>query len=78
MVAIAFGTCGPVPLVTGADAELNTLAFLLLLLYSLFRWGSGREAVIGSVIVALKLVLSLVFGYLGPADVAEWKPLAER
>jgi signal transduction histidine kinase len=64
MVAIAFGTCVLIPVVTGAEAELGTMAFLLLLVYSLFRWGSGREAVLGAGIVVAKLGLSAALGFL--------------
>jgi signal transduction histidine kinase len=56
MVALAFG----VAIVTGLAAiaghtvgpvDLYTMVFILLLPYSLFRWGSGREAVVGSAIM---------------------------
>ncbi|MDP9210305.1 MAG: sensor histidine kinase, partial [Actinomycetota bacterium] len=39
VVAALFGADGPV--------GLTTEVYVLLLLYALFRWGSGREAVIG-------------------------------
>jgi signal transduction histidine kinase len=59
MVAIAFGTCGLVSLLTGGDLNMTTMVYLLMLPYALFRWGSGREAVIGSA----------ALGYLRPTDV---------
>jgi signal transduction histidine kinase len=65
MVAIAFGVCAVTPVLTGAEPELNTMVYLLLLPFSLFRWGSGREAVLGSLIVLGKLGFSLALGTLG-------------
>jgi signal transduction histidine kinase len=38
--------------VVGARVELNTAAFVLVFPYAVFRWGSGREAVIGSLIMS--------------------------
>ncbi|GIJ67176.1 two-component sensor histidine kinase [Virgisporangium ochraceum] len=61
MVAIAFGTCGLSPLVTGGElAELQTTGFLTILAYALFRWGSGREVVLGSGIMLGRLAVSVV------------------
>lgn len=55
MAAIAFGATGVFEgagIVTEIDVpDLNALAFLLVLPYALFRWGSGREALIGLPIV---------------------------
>jgi signal transduction histidine kinase len=64
MVAIAFPVCALGEVVVGGDLRLNTLVFLTILLFSLARWGSGREAVIGTAIVATKIGLSTVLGYL--------------
>jgi signal transduction histidine kinase len=56
VTAVVFGatTIGDVVtrLGTGEPMELVTVAYVLLLPYALFRWGSGREAVIGMAIVA--------------------------
>jgi signal transduction histidine kinase len=68
MVAIAFGACGLAPLVTGAELDLNTLVFLLLLPYAVFRWGSGREAVLGGAIVLAKIGAATAVGHLGVGD----------
>jgi signal transduction histidine kinase len=70
MVAIAFGVCALVPLFIGVEAELNTMVFMLLLVYSLFRWGSGREAVIGAAIMTGKLGLSTATGFLSLVEMA--------
>ncbi|GAA1794693.1 histidine kinase [Luedemannella flava] len=68
MAAIAFGTCAAISLAIGRDPDFNSLAFVLLLVYSLFRWGSGREFLLGSLIVAAKVGLSLVMGELTLPD----------
>jgi signal transduction histidine kinase len=64
MVAITFGVCGLASVVTGADLGLNTLVFVLLFPYALYRWGSGRDIVLGSAIVLVKLGSSTALGYL--------------
>ncbi|MBE1485507.1 sensor histidine kinase [Plantactinospora soyae] len=68
MVAIAFGTCGLAALVVGADVQLDTMVYLLLLAYSLFRWGSGRDIVLGSAIVVARICLSIALGSLSLPD----------
>jgi signal transduction histidine kinase len=58
MVAIAFGGCAVSPLLTGGElVELQTMGFLTLLPYALFRWGSGREMVLGSAIMLGRLAV---------------------
>ena len=48
---------------TGEPLELFFAAYVLLLPYALFRWGAGRDAVIGgAIVVAWHLVTSLVSG----------------
>jgi len=68
MVAIAFGLCAAASLLIGRDLDLYVLIYLLLLPYSLFRWGSGREALIGSAIIIGKIVLASVLGYQSLSD----------
>jgi signal transduction histidine kinase len=68
MVAIAFGTCGAAALVVGADVQLDTMVYMLLLAYSLFRWGSGRDVLLGSAIVLARIGLSIALGSLSLAD----------
>ncbi|WP_460303680.1 sensor histidine kinase [Actinocorallia aurea] len=59
MVAIAFGACGLAAAATrGEPPGLHTMVFLVLLPYALFRWGSGREAAIGLVIVFGKVLVT--------------------
>jgi len=64
MVAIAFPVCALGEVIVGGDLRLNTLVFLTILVFSLARWGSGREAVIGTAIIATKIGLSTLLGYL--------------
>ncbi|MGN9840956.1 sensor histidine kinase [Nonomuraea sp. H19] len=69
MIAIAFVTTSLAPLVTGGvRVETYTLVFLLLVVYALFRWGSGREAVAGLAIMLVSVGLSMAFYGLVPAD----------
>lgn len=63
MMLIAFVTGEIFRIVTGSDIQLVTIAYLLLLLYSLFRWGSGRSIVLGG---ALILVITTLSALLGP------------
>ena len=52
MVAVVFGTTCLVIVATGADLpNLNAFVFVLLLPYALFRWGSGRDIVLGSAVM---------------------------
>ena len=66
----AFVASSVVPLWTDGEAtETYTIAYVLLLVYSLFRWGSGREIVAGSLAAVAKAVLWGVLGYTAAADV---------
>jgi len=60
--AAAFGaqTVADVATLFGADdsAVLYTTAYVLLLPYSLFRWGSGREAAIGLAIIVVGILFT--------------------
>jgi signal transduction histidine kinase len=59
MVSVVFTVLAVLSVLTaGKVPQLDTGACVLTLPYALFRWGSGREAVIGSVIVFLKAGLS--------------------
>ncbi|TMR88929.1 sensor histidine kinase [Nonomuraea basaltis] len=70
MVAIVFAVTSAAPLFTGGDpVETYTMVFVLILLYSLFRWGSGREAVIGLAVMLTVVCLSILFGRLSSPDV---------
>jgi signal transduction histidine kinase len=47
---------------------LNTMIYILVLVYSLVRWGSGRQIVIGLLVVAVAAVFSTATDYTGPAE----------
>jgi signal transduction histidine kinase len=66
MVAIAMTACTAAELVIHGDAQLQTLGYVLLLPYSLLRWGSGRAAVLGTAIILAKLSLSAALDHLSP------------
>src|SRR5262249_10614215 len=61
VLAVGFGVAAVVPFLTGGVVpEMYTTVFFVLLPFSLFRWGSGREIVLGTGILAAKMVLSVV------------------
>lgn len=69
-VAIAFGVTGVAPVVLPGDpCVMYSACYLLFLPYALFRWGCGREAVIGSVFVAAKVAISGLAGTIGAGEV---------
>jgi signal transduction histidine kinase len=71
-VAVAFGgiivAAIATLMTTGGPVGLYTTACVLLLPYSLVRWGSGREIGIGLVIILVALVLGLVSDFTGVVD----------
>ncbi|MGZ3145172.1 sensor histidine kinase [Lentzea chajnantorensis] len=64
----AFGVAAVASLVFWGEPDLNTLVFLLLFPFALFRWGSGREAVVGLAVMLGKVGLSVALGFLGAGD----------
>lgn len=75
MASIAFGlmaTFSFARLTTGRSdlPELHTTAFLLAFPYSLFRWGSERDALLGLPIIMASAVLGLVSNRAAPNDFA--------
>jgi hypothetical protein len=48
MVAVVFVVLGPLTVLTAGAVPRMYTGACVLLPYALFRWGSGREAVIGS------------------------------
>lgn len=60
MFALGFGTAEVFALVTGENVQLYSSAYLLLLVYAVFRWGSGRALLIGgAMMVAANLTSTL-------------------
>lgn len=72
VVATAFGVAAAVDIgLIVADApalEMYSMVYFLLLPYSLFRWGSGREAVAGLAIILVAGTLGFVVGWTGVTD----------
>ncbi|AKU92694.1 sensor histidine kinase [Vulgatibacter incomptus] len=73
MASIAFGIAAAFSaarLATGRSdlPELHTTFFLLLFPYSLFRWGTDREAMAGAPIIVASSVLGLVSNRTPPND----------
>ena len=72
VVAVAFGAVIAVDVASliGADGPvgLDTMIYLVLLPYSLVRWGSGREAGIGLAIILVALVLGVAADSTGVVD----------
>ncbi len=70
VVAIGFGALSAVHVLIlfGAESmELYTMAYMILLPYSLFRWGAGHEAVIGLAIILAAVAIS---GFIDESIVA--------
>ena len=71
-VAVSFGTLTIVDILrilTGSQgALLNTMSAALILTYALFRWGSGREAASGLVVILLWLAITNVADTTSLAD----------
>ncbi|GHE36581.1 two-component sensor histidine kinase [Streptosporangium violaceochromogenes] len=69
MIVIVFVSTNLAPLFTGGEtAETHTMAFLLIVLYALFRWGAGREVVIGSAVMLIGVSVPAASGRLGLPD----------
>ncbi len=72
-VVVAFGTAMMLGLATLAGAApglgLVTMVYVLVFVYALIRWGSGREIVIGLAVVLVAAVIGTVADYTGLADV---------
>jgi signal transduction histidine kinase len=73
-VVVAWGTAMALGLATLAggapNVGLDIMVFIVLVLvYALVRWGSGREIVIGLAVVGAAAVIGTVAAATGPADV---------
>jgi signal transduction histidine kinase len=64
-IAVAFAVAGLAPLLThGQPPNAYAMVYMLLLPYSLLRWGSGREMVLGSAVVLAKIGCWLLAGFV--------------
>ncbi|WP_280250069.1 sensor histidine kinase [Nocardia abscessus] len=71
MTGIAFvGSAATTALLGGEQSGIDAMAVLLLLPYALFRWGSGRAIVAGSVIVFATAGIALLGSGLPVTDAA--------
>ncbi|UVS79225.1 sensor histidine kinase [Actinokineospora sp. UTMC 2448] len=69
MVGIVFGVFTVVSVALGREVpDQDVAVFVLLLPFALFRWGSGRHAVLGAAIMLGKVGLSAVIGHLRPVE----------
>ncbi|MFI6094912.1 sensor histidine kinase [Lentzea sp. NPDC051213] len=68
VVAVAFGVAAIASLVFRGEPELNVMLYMVLFPFSLFRWGSGREAVIGLAIMLGKVGLSAALGFISVGE----------
>lgn len=60
MLAIAFAVGTATALAVGGDPKLFTTGYFLVLVYAVFRWGSGRSMLGGAALVAVGSVWSAV------------------
>lgn len=69
MFAIGFGALEGFALVTSADADsrLYSTGYLVLLVYAVFRWGSGRALLVGGALMVAETLTSAAFA---PFDLA--------
>jgi signal transduction histidine kinase len=73
MLALAFGVTIVVDIASvvghaGGPVAFISMVYLLLLVYALFRWGSGREVVIGSAIALAGGGLGSAMDHANPGD----------
>ncbi|HEY4027484.1 MAG TPA: histidine kinase, partial [Candidatus Dormibacteraeota bacterium] len=72
MVAIVVGVSGVIAALThGAVPKDEALLYLVLVPYALFRWGSGREVVIGSAILLAQMASAFALGFMSLAQDVE-------
>jgi signal transduction histidine kinase len=72
VVAIVFGVPAVVDIglivVDEPAIDMYSMLYVLLLPYSLFRWGSGREALAGLAIILFPATMALFFNWTGAAE----------
>lgn len=72
VVATAFGVVAVVDIgvivVDAPTLDVWSTVYLIVFPYSLFRWGSGREAVAGVAIILVPATMGFVVGWTGVAD----------
>ncbi len=68
LIMVAVTSLAPL-LMNGASLNSYTMVYVLMLLYSLYRWGSGREIVAGLVVMLGVVATSIVSGRTVGGDV---------
>lgn len=69
MIVITFGVGTVFSIIVGREfPEQYVLVFFILMPYALFRWGSGREALLGAVIMLGKVGISAAVGLVPLGD----------
>lgn len=69
MFAIGFGVCALAPFLThGHPTSMYTMVYLLLLVFSLVRWGRGREVLVGAAVLLANIGLWLLAGFTSPSN----------
>jgi signal transduction histidine kinase len=70
MLVVIFAVSSVAPLFTGGHSvDTYTMAYLLIVVYALFRWGSGREAVTGFAIMLGSVAVALALRRIEAGDV---------
>lgn len=71
-VVVGFGTGTALAMASwlagAGSVGLHTMSYLLLLVYALVRWGSGRQIVIGLAVVAVAALVGIATDYTGPTE----------
>jgi signal transduction histidine kinase len=69
MVTIGFGVCALAPFLTrGHPTDMYTMVYLLLLVFSLVRWGRGRDVLLGAAVMLANVGLGLLAGFSNPSN----------
>ncbi|MBU2662464.1 transcriptional regulator [Actinoplanes bogorensis] len=70
MVSLAYGLGIVLTLTGGSETGLRTGMVILILVYAMTRWGSGRDIVLGSAVVLSAFALSAVVDDVPAGDIA--------
>jgi signal transduction histidine kinase len=69
VLAVVFAVTGLAPLLTDGDpVEAYSMAYVLVLVYALVRWGSGREVVVGAAAIAVQVCGTVLLGHTSLGD----------
>jgi signal transduction histidine kinase len=69
MVTIGFGVGALAPFLThGHPTGMYTMVYLLLLVFALLRWGSGRDVLLGAAVLLANIGLGPLAGFSSPSN----------